>query len=912
MEWPPAFYFWVVFFAFQLWVYGCFGCFYEEESALLELKSSINHPNGTSLPSWRVGTDCCIWEGVACSSTIGRVIALDLSSTIGYSGNEYWYMSEYNWYLNASLLLPFEELQSLDLSYNLLSGFLDEQELTRLRKLELLGLAGNNVMGTISPFIGSLTSLKFLSLQGNRYNGSQSIQGLCNLKNLQKLDLSSNELEGTIPSCLSNLTNLQMLDLSFNRFSGKIPASLIANLSSLLYFSLGSNNFSGLFALSLFAHLSDIKGFDLSNNNLEVETEYPKWNSTFQLKVLGLSNCKLNKHTGTIPSFLYGQHDLTQVDLSHNNLLGQFPIWLLGNNTRLKLLNLKNNSLGTFHLPVHGNNTDLIFLDVSHNCIMGQLPLNIGTLLPNLVLLNMSRNLFQGSIPPSVGDMRSLETLDLSHNNLSEEIPKSLVVGCVYLDILKLSNNNLHGKVLSTFSNLTYLTYLYLDSNHFTGTIPASLFNVSLQGGLRVLDIGDNQISGRIPTQVGDLPFMSTLILRRNHVDGMVPLEFCRLTELRFLDLSDNSLFGPIPSCFNLTNLEFMHLRKNAFSGSIPSALSKASYLTSLVIGCNDIVGVIPSWIGGLSKLRILLLRRNSLHGHIPIALCQLKNVSLLDLSYNHLSGQLPPCINNLTFGRSTLDSAFYTEETTYSMGLGLDISKQEQVVSNLGSNFGEVTDEITAVEFMNKNIWNSYGSGILKYMSGVDLSCNQFTGEIPPEMGQLSGLHSLNLSCNQFTGPIPVAFETLSQIESLDLSYNRLNGTIPSELMKLTFLSVFSVAHNNLSGKIPYVKQFATFSESSYDGNPLLCGSPLNRSCISATHTIQDPKGGEDDDDDDDDDNLVSFYAAFVGSYLVFLLGTIAFLYFTSQRRAVCFLHVIDSWCGFLWYKICMLFNCK
>ncbi|KAJ8634897.1 hypothetical protein MRB53_009164 [Persea americana] len=395
----------------------------------------------------------------------------------------------------------------------------------------------------------------------------------------------------------------------------------------------------------------------------------------------------------------------------------------------------------------------------------------------------------------------------------------------------------------------------------------------------------------------------------------MVPLEFCRLTELSFLDLSDNSLSGPIPSCFNLTNLEFMHLEKNAFSGSIPSALSKASYLTSLDIGYNDIVGVIPPWIGGLSKLRILLLRRNSLHGHIPIAICQLKNVSLLDLSYNHLSGQLPLCINNLTFGRSTLDSAFYMKDVCVYSILGfLDISKQENsavVYSNLVVDDSDMTDKKTAVEFMTKNIWISYSLGILNYMSGVDLSCNQFTGEIPPEVGQLSGLHSLNLSSNQFIGPIPVAFETLSSIESLDLSYNRLNGTIPSELMKLTFLSVFSVAHNNLSGKIPYVKQFATFSESSYDGNPLLCGSPLNRSCISATHTIQDPKG-EEDDDDDDDDNLVSFYAAFVGSYLVFLLGTIAFLYFTSQRRAVCFLHVIDSWCGFLLYKICMLFNCK
>ncbi|RWR75525.1 putative LRR receptor-like serine/threonine-protein kinase isoform X2 [Cinnamomum micranthum f. kanehirae] len=800
MGWPPAFYLWVVFFALQLRVYGCFGCFYEEESALLELKSSINHPNRTYLPSWRVGTNCCTWKGITCSSTVGRVIALNLSSTRDYLYNEYWSMNE--WYILK--LSRLRNLETLDLSHNNLmgpippsigllaslkflglssNGFNDSQsiqELSRLRNLETLDLSHNNLMGPIPPSIGLLASLKFLGLSSNRFNDSQSIQGLCNLKNLRELNLVANELEGTIPSCLSNLRNLQILDLSSNQLSGKIPACLIANLSSLLYFSLASNNFS--------AHLLTFprsRGFDLSNNNLEVETEYPKWNSTFQVKVLGLSNCKLNKRAGTIPSFLYGQHDLILVDLSHNNLSGQFPFWLLVNNTGLELLNLKNNSLETFNLPVHGNNTELLVLDVSYNHITGQLPLNIGTLLPNLVLLNMSRNFFQGSIPPSVGDMRSLETLDLSHNNLSEEIPKSLVAGSVYLRILKLSNNNLHGKILSTFSNLTYLRHLYLDSNHFTGTIPASLFNISLQ----VLDIGDNQISGRIPSQIGDLPSLFTLILRSNHIDGMVPLDFCRLTELGFLDLSDNSLSGPIPSCLNLTNLEYMHLEKNAFSGSIPSALSKSSYLISLGIGYNDIVGAIPSWIGALTKLRVLLLRRNSLHGHIPIALCQLKYVSLLDLSYNHLSGQLPPCINNLTFGRSILDSAFYIQEIQYFLGIPWYVSQQAKM--NMFGNLGlghivDVTDDIIAVEFMTKNIWNYYSSGILNLMSGDTLETTKIPNTCgPPKAAAVVALNKANkfatLEGDSAPEFLPTCLVGPGRAVNSDVDTGRLDGGSPA-----------------------------------------------------------------------------------------------------------------------------------
>ncbi|KAJ8634924.1 hypothetical protein MRB53_009191 [Persea americana] len=314
----------------------------------------------------------------------------------------------------------------------------------------------------------------------------------------------------------------------------------------------------------------------------------------------------------------------------------------------------------------------------------------------------------------------------------------------------------------------------------------------------------------------------------------------------------------------------------NAFSGLIPSALSRSSSIKLVNIRDNYIGGVLPTWVGGLSQLRILLLKGNNLHGHIPIELCQLKNLSLLDLSYNNLSGSLPPCINNLSFGRSVILDGEYV----------IDDSSAEHLTPG----------EIIVAEFITKSNKYFYKGDILNYMSGIDLSCNHLTGEIPVEMGQLNGLHSLNLSHNQFTGPKPITFKNLSQIESLDLSFNRLNGTIPSELTQLTYLEIFSVAHNNLSGRTPDMKsQFATFSASSYDGNALLCGAPLNKSCISTTPTIPAPEVEE--EKDDNDDNLVSFYASFVGSYFVFLLGTILVLYFTSQRRAMCFFHVVDSW---------------
>ncbi|KAI6679232.1 hypothetical protein NL676_033113 [Syzygium grande] len=52
------------------------------------------------------------------------------------------------WYLNASLLLPFEELESLYLSDNYLGGWIAPEEpnlpSSRLRKLEVLDLSLNS------------------------------------------------------------------------------------------------------------------------------------------------------------------------------------------------------------------------------------------------------------------------------------------------------------------------------------------------------------------------------------------------------------------------------------------------------------------------------------------------------------------------------------------------------------------------------------------------------------------------------------------------------------------------------------------------------------------------------------------------------------------------------------------------
>jgi hypothetical protein len=104
----------------QGWV--AVGCLEEERIALLHLKDSLNYPNGTSLPSWiKADAHCCDWERIVCNSSTGRVTALYLSSVRNKEQGD--------WYLNASLFLPFHQLNALYLWNNSIAGWVEKKGL---------------------------------------------------------------------------------------------------------------------------------------------------------------------------------------------------------------------------------------------------------------------------------------------------------------------------------------------------------------------------------------------------------------------------------------------------------------------------------------------------------------------------------------------------------------------------------------------------------------------------------------------------------------------------------------------------------------------------------------------------------------------------------------------------------------
>nr|XP_034895419.1 receptor-like protein 15 [Populus alba] len=172
------------------------GCLEEERIALLQIKTSfIDHSNDNSsqLLSWGKDVLCCSWEGVTCSnSTTRRVVEISLFYARG------WYRSTGDWYLNASLFLPFQELNVLNLTGNGIAGCVANEgfeRLSRLAKLEVLNLGSNSFNNSILSSMKGLLSLKHLDIRGNRLQGSINIKEFDYLSNLEELSLARNEIQ---------------------------------------------------------------------------------------------------------------------------------------------------------------------------------------------------------------------------------------------------------------------------------------------------------------------------------------------------------------------------------------------------------------------------------------------------------------------------------------------------------------------------------------------------------------------------------------------------------------------------------------------------------------------------------------------------------------------------------------------
>ena len=193
------------------------------------------------------------------------------------------------------------------------------------------------------------------------------------------------------------------------------------------------------------------------------------------------------------------------------------------------------------------------------------------------------------------------------------------------------------------------VTEIYLIGNNLEGEIPAELGRLSQLEGLY---LARNELSGSIPPELGDLYNLEVLMLFDNDLTGAIPYQFGNLESLEVMHLSRNQLSGRIPTQLgNLENLRRLHLTVNDLSGSIPASLGNLTNLRQLSIAANDLTGSIPSEIADLTELTHIYLWGNDLFASSFISnLDNLTNLQWLDIGGNQLDGaDVLPKISSLT-----------------------------------------------------------------------------------------------------------------------------------------------------------------------------------------------------------------------------------------------------------------------
>ncbi|GAY69165.1 hypothetical protein CUMW_269910, partial [Citrus unshiu] len=306
-----------------------------------------------------------------------------------------------------------------------------------------------------------------------------------------------------------------------------------------------------------------------------------------------------------------------------------------------------------------------------------------------------------------------------------------------------------------------------------------------------VLNISSLNLTGTIPSQLGNLSSLQSLNLSFNLLSGSIPSAIFTTYTLKYISLRENQLSGQIPAniCSNLPFLEFLSLSQNMLYGGIPSALSKCTYLQALALAYNNFSGTIPIEIGNLTKLKGLYLGANRLQGEIPREFGNLTELELMSLSENELQGEIPLEIGNL----QNLEELDLGQNKLIDNPLDGILPKTS--VSNLSHSLEKFL-------MHNCNVSGAIPEEIanLTNLTIVDLGGNKLNGSIPITLGKLRKLQWLSLEDNKLKGSIPDDICRLAKLYRLELGGNKLYGSIPACFGNLASLRILSLGSNKLT----------------------------------------------------------------------------------------------------------------
>ncbi|MBA0606435.1 hypothetical protein Godav_018891, partial [Gossypium davidsonii] len=338
---------------------------------------------------------------------------------------------------------------------------------------------------------------------------------------------------------------------------------------------------------------------------------------------------------------------------------------------------------------------------------------------------------------------------------------------------------------------LQNLNEFFLNDNLLTGGIPSWPFTLP---SLKYLDLSNSCLTGPIdkiqkPNSVQEsdmllkLKNLETLVLSSNNFSGAIKLNvLSKLKNLTMLELSNNKLLSF--SSDDGVNSTFQKLETLYFSScnvqQFPNILRSAKSLRYLDLSNNAIKGSIFKWESeGWEQLSYLNLSHNLL---MSLEQFPRENLHILDLRSNLLQGPLlaplPPSLEEFWISNNNLTGEIRPSICNLTFPQILDLSR-----NYLG---GIILKCLGS---------SSYGSRI------INLQKNNFKGKIPDFCADYNGLINLALNDNQLEGPLPRSLINCTFLKFLNLANNKLNDTFPCWLGALPALQVLILRFNRFHG---------------------------------------------------------------------------------------------------------------
>uniref|UniRef100_A0A1B6CMM5 LRRCT domain-containing protein n=2 Tax=Clastoptera arizonana TaxID=38151 RepID=A0A1B6CMM5_9HEMI len=263
------------------------------------------------------------------------------------------------------------------------------------------------------------------------------------------------------------------------------------------------------------------------------------------------------------------------------------------------------------------------------DCSLQNVSVLSGKLLQGVALHGLvvsSGEIRQVSADAFLGLSTPLQALGLPNNQL-ESVPTSALSHLHTLDRLDLSHNRLHRIENTSFEGLTSLTFL---------------------------DLSENIISWISADAFMPVPMLHTLRLQGNRVSVGVVSMLRGLRNLQELDLSGNSLAGPLdPSTLpRLPNLRLLSVAHNQLSSVTRGALAGLDKLTSLSLHHNQIDVLEDHAFRAIPTLTQLDLAHNRMVAVSGASLAHLARLTKLDVAHNFLralTSDLTLPLRNLT-----------------------------------------------------------------------------------------------------------------------------------------------------------------------------------------------------------------------------------------------------------------------